>query len=157
MFLLNDRRRTIIESAGRLNVNQSGPRRFLGTLLFCPETPDYKSVRFYGCAFSAGDPTRMGLIKRVINYALPTTWMNAVRSDKLGNVFFLGFSLIPGRPDHEIISARDTGNSETIVSFFFLLINQREFCVKHFSSLVHLCERYMIHLSVIFLSTVVSD
>jgi hypothetical protein len=87
-------------------------------------------VRFYGCAFSAGEPTRMGLIKRVINYALPTTWMNAVRSDKLRNVFFLEYSLILGRPDHEIISACDTVNSDTIISFE---IDQRKFVITHFS------------------------
>lgn len=80
MLLLNDQGRTIIESADRLNVNQSGGRvASLGYAFILSLSSDYKSVRFYGCAFSVEDPTRMGLIKRVINYALPTTWMNAVR------------------------------------------------------------------------------
>jgi len=70
MFLLNDQGRTIIESAGRLNVNQSRPHRFHGTLLLSLSlslslsllllsvSSDYKSVRFYGCAFFAGDLQR---------------------------------------------------------------------------------------------------
>lgn len=88
-FLLNDRRgETIIESAGRLNVNHPLPpfsAGFLGTLLFW-NTLNYKSERFYRCyGFSLCERTREAALaeawlKRVINYELASTWMNAVPS-----------------------------------------------------------------------------
>jgi hypothetical protein len=43
----------------------------------------------------------MGLIKRVINYALPTTWMNAIRPINWATSFFSRLFSRPGvRPDH---------------------------------------------------------
>jgi len=106
MFLLNDQGRTIIESASRLNVNQSRPHRFHGTLLLSLSLAFSLSFSLFRltinqCVFTDAlfspeiSSARMGLIKRVINYALPTTWMNAIRPINWATSFFLGHFLVP--------------------------------------------------------------